>query len=93
MEPGGLGPDPDSVSLLMGIQSFYRLTFQSDSTLSLADIDGGLWAIPARSVQGVRVRMVSPTTAAMADAAAESHVIPLRRPRLRGESGAEALTR
>ena len=35
----GLGPRASAASLLLGIQAFYRLTFQSDSTLSLADVE------------------------------------------------------
>jgi hypothetical protein len=54
----GLGSGADPVALLMGLQAFYRLTVQRDGCLALADIDGGLWTIPARSVQSVRVRAI-----------------------------------
>ena len=67
--------DLDPMALLMGLQAFYRLTFQRDGCLALADVDGGLWTIPARSVQSVRVRL-----AAVAETAdQEPDVIPIHR--------------
>jgi hypothetical protein len=86
VEPADLGPKASSVSLLMGIQAFYRLIFQSDSTLSLADVDGGLWAIPARSVRSVRVRLVSASPAGV-----EPDVIPMRRARVRDQGAGASL--
>jgi hypothetical protein len=86
VDAAGLGKKASSVSLLMGIQAFYRLTFQSDSTLSLADIDGGLWAIPTRSVQSVRVRIVYASPAE-----AERDVIPMHRRRARDQGAGVSL--
>jgi len=72
----GAAPDPDSMVLLMGLQAFYRLTFERDGCLALADVDGGLWTIPARSVQSVRVRLADMPKAIDQD----PNVIPIDRP-------------
>jgi len=50
----------DPWALLMGLQAFYRTVLSGDGAVALASTDGGLWTIPARSVRGVRVRMVPP---------------------------------
>ncbi len=71
----GAVSDPDPMVLLMGLQAFYRLTFERDGCLALADVDGGLWTIPARSVQSVRVRLADVAS----DVHRESDVIPIHR--------------
>ena len=48
----------DPFALLMGLQAFYRTVLAGDGAVALVAMDGGLWTIPARAVQGVRVRMV-----------------------------------
>ena len=49
-------------ALLLGLQAFYRVLLAGDGAVALAGADGGLWTVPARAVQGVRVRMVPPGT-------------------------------
>jgi hypothetical protein len=71
----GAVSDLDPMVLLMGLQAFYRLTFERDGCLALADVDGGLWTIPARSVQSVRVRLADVAS----DVHRESDVIPIHR--------------
>ena len=63
LAPGEMArlPDRDQADparLLFGLQAFYRLVLQRDGCIALAGTDGGLWTIPARVVQGVRVRLV-----------------------------------
>ena len=48
----------DPWALLLGLQAFYRTVLAGDGAVAVAGTDGGLWTIPARRVQGVRVRMV-----------------------------------
>lgn len=48
----------DPWSLLLGLQAFYRTVLAGDGAVAVAGADGGLWTIPVRRVQGVRVRMV-----------------------------------
>jgi hypothetical protein len=79
-------PDPDSMLLLMGLQAFYRLTFERDGCLALADVDGGLWTIPARSVQSVRVRLADVPKAIDQD----PNVIPIDRSDT-GSAGSESI--
>ena len=72
----GAASGRDPVALLMGLQAFYRLTFERDGCLALADVDGGLWTIPARSVRSVRVRLADVAEAVEG----EPDVIPIVRP-------------
>ncbi len=46
-------------SLLLGLQAFFRIVLERDGSIALADVDDGLWTIPARSVDAVRVQLVA----------------------------------
>ncbi|MFN8621073.1 MAG: hypothetical protein U0869_10050 [Chloroflexota bacterium] len=56
---GGRAPTAEEpAALLLGLQAFYRVALTGDGAVALASTDGALWTIPARSVRGVRVRLV-----------------------------------
>ena len=66
----------DPWSLLLGLQAFYRTVLAGDGAVAVAGADGGLWTIPVRQVQGVRVRMV-PAEAARGGGRARPGRVPV----------------
>ena len=54
----------DASRLLLGLQAFHRIVLNRDGCIALADVDGGVWTIPARSVDAIRVRLVAGITQA-----------------------------
>lgn len=51
----------DPARLLLGLQAFYRIVLERGGCVAIADTEGGLWTIPARSVEAVHVRLVVDT--------------------------------
>ena len=47
----------DASRLVLGLQAFHRIVLERDGCIALADVDGGVWTIPARSVNAIRVRL------------------------------------
>jgi len=45
--------------LLLGLQAFHRILLERDGCIALEDVEGGLWTIPARSVNAINVRLVT----------------------------------
>ncbi len=66
----------DPWSLLLGLQAFYRTVLAGDGAVALAGSDGGLWTIPVRHVQGVRVRVVAGADGGAAAASGPSAQVP-----------------
>lgn len=74
--PGGrVVPGTDHPwALLLGLQAFYRTVLAGDGAVAIAGTDGGLWTIPVRQVQGVRVRMIPADGEGRGPSQAATHV-------------------
>jgi len=56
----------DATRLLLGLQAFHRIVLERDGCIALADVEGALWTIPARSVEAIRVGLVTGVATAIA---------------------------
>ncbi len=72
--------------LLLGLQAFHRIVLERDGCIALADVEGGLWTIPARSVSAIRVRLVTGVTRRHSEPAPGA----LRRPFVRAQGQADS---